>query len=130
MAKKVLNYWSQVARRSFPNGNSNGCASCAGRELFLNFTKEELRVEFLRKLGMRAPPDVAARKLVPKNVVKHLMHKHSHELNSNEVMNDEPISGDFDHVSGFDMEEAIEEDDYHFQTKQINILVQHRELHF
>ena len=45
-----------VARRSFPNGNSNGCVSCAGRDLFLNFTKEELRVEILRKLGMRAPP--------------------------------------------------------------------------
>jgi len=35
-----------------------------GRDLFLNFTKEELRVEILRKLGMRAPPDVAAKKLV------------------------------------------------------------------
>jgi hypothetical protein len=45
-----------VARRSFPNGNTNGCVSCAGRDLFLNFTKEELRVEILRKLGMRAPP--------------------------------------------------------------------------
>jgi hypothetical protein len=122
-----------VARRSFPNGNSNGCVSCAGRDLFLNFTKEELRVEILRKLGMRAPPEVAAKKIIPKNVVRHLMHKHSHELGgSNEVMNDEPIlnsvSGDFDHVSGFEMDEPVDEDDYHFQTKQINILAQSRKL--
>ena len=117
-----------IARRSFPNGNSNGCTACAGRDLFLNFTKEELRVEILRKLGMRAPPDVAAKKLIPKNVVRHLMHKHSQELtSSNEAMNDEPLSGDADVTSGFEMDEAVDEDDYHFQTKQINILAQSRE---
>ena len=101
-----------IARRSFPNGNSNGCTACAGRDLFLNFTKEELRVEILRKLGMRAPPDVAAKKLIPKNVVKHLMHKHSQELtNSNELMNDEPLSADADVTSGFEMDEAVDEED-------------------
>ena len=62
-----------VARRSFPNGNMKNCVSCAGRDLFLNFTKEELRVEILRKLGMRAPPEVAAKKIMPKHVVRHLV---------------------------------------------------------
>jgi hypothetical protein len=51
------------------------------------------------------------------------MHKHSQELtNSNEVMNDDPTSNDFDHTSGFEMDEPVEEDDYHFQTKQVSML--------
>jgi len=66
---------------------------------------------------------------MPKHVVRHLMHKHSQELGgSNEVMNDEPMfsSGESDHLAGFEMDEALDEDDYHFQTKQINILAQSR----
>ena len=62
-----------VARRSFPNGNLKNCVSCAGRDLFLNFTKEELRVEILRKLGMRAPPEVVAKKIIPNHLAKHLV---------------------------------------------------------
>jgi len=66
---------------------------------------------------------------MPKHVVRHLMHMHSQELGgSNEVMNDEPMfsSGESDHLAGFEMDEALDEDDYHFQTKQINILAQSR----
>jgi hypothetical protein len=44
-------------------------------------------------------------------------------------MNDEPVltsvSGDLDHA-GFEMDEPVDEDDYHFQTRQISILAQSR----
>ena len=85
--------------------------------------------EFVSILFLNSLTEVAARKIMPKHVVRHLMHKHSQELGgSNEVMNDEPMfsSGESDHLAGFEMDEALDEDDYHFQTKQINILAQSR----
>ena len=53
------------------------------------------------------------------------MHKHSQELgSSHEMMNDEPYSSSGENDLLMEMDEPMDEDDYHFQTKQINILAQ------
>lgn len=94
------------------------------RELYLNFTREEIRKEILRKLDLKAPPNVSAAS-VPQHLIRQLMDKYRHELGSVNVMNDDPIKVASMSPNGqFVMEE---DDDFHFQTRQINVLAQNGE---
>jgi hypothetical protein len=94
------------------------------RELYLNFTREEIRKEILRKLDLKAPPNVSAAS-VPQHLIRQLMDKYRHELGSVNVMNDDPIKVASMSPNGqFVMEE---DDDFHFQTRQINVLAQNAE---
>ena len=55
-----------------------GCGSCADRELFKAFTKEDIKEKILKKLGMdgpgRGPPNVTA-EVVPNKLVRQLMER-------------------------------------------------------
>lgn len=104
------------------------CPSCLDREFFVNFTKQELKTEILRKLGMRSAPEVSAADLVPKHIVKQLLNQHQDQLRDpNDVMSDEPRSDYHIRSNSLDGDELLDDDDYHFQTKQITILAQNSE---
>ena len=50
------------------------CLSCADRELFKNFTREEVKEKILRKLGMIAPPNVTT-EAVPEHLLNRLLNR-------------------------------------------------------
>ncbi|XP_059084491.1 growth/differentiation factor 8-like [Tigriopus californicus] len=88
-------------------GGGKNCSSCVDRELFKNFTKEEIREKILRKLGMVNPPNIST-EAVPDHLVRQLLSRYHRELDIQGDQNTERMNQ--------------EEDDFHFQTKQINIL--------
>ena len=51
-----------------------GCLSCADRELFKNFTRQEVKEKILRKLGMIAPPNVTT-EAVPEHLLNRLLNR-------------------------------------------------------
>ena len=101
-------------------GSGGKCVSCVDRELFKNFTREEIREKILRKLGMVSAPNVTAEG-IPEHLIKQLVKRYRHEF---EIQNDEAAAGG---VVGGGNGGVDEDDDYHFQTKQINILSKTRE---
>ena len=98
------------------NGQTKNCTACMNRELYLNFTKEELRKEILRKLNLKAPPNVNV-DMVPKHMIAQMRNKYRHDLEDSNVniMSDDPNAGNY-------VEEEV--DDFHFQTRLINVLAQ------
>lgn len=88
-------------------GGRKNCSSCVDRELFKNFTKEEIREKILRKLGMVSPPNIST-EAVPDHLVRQLLSRYHRELEIQGDQNTERMD--------------VDEDDFHFQTKQINIL--------
>ena len=51
------------------------CLSCADRELFKNYTREEVKEKILRKLGMVAPPNVTT-EAVPEHLLNRLLNRY------------------------------------------------------
>lgn len=126
MLKKSFFQQEPTVRRTFvpPGRDKTNCTSCVDRELYLNFTKEEIRKEILRKLDLKEPPNVSV-DAVPKHLIKQLLDRYRHDLeDSVNIMNDDPSAhfngGGHGHFASY------EEDDYHFQTRQINMLAQNR----
>ena len=74
------------------------CLSCAAdRELFKNFTREEVKGKILRKLGMIAPPNVTAQ-AIPEHILNRLLNRFQREfevqgVNSIDIKNLWPFSG-------------------------------------
>lgn len=125
-SKKSFFQQEPTVRRTFvpPGRDKTNCTSCVDRELYLNFTKEEIRKEILRKLDLKEPPNVSV-DAVPKHLIKQLLDRYRHDLeDSVNIMNDDPSAhfngGGHGHFASY------EEDDYHFQTRQINMLAQNR----
>ena len=78
------------------------------RTEFIQATKEQIRKEILRKLNLNAPPNVTSND-APKHLIEQL--KRKYDLDENEMgQSDQP--------------ELMEEDDFHFQTREISILAQ------
>ena len=106
-----------VRRTHSPNINTT-CVSCQNREAYIKFTKEQIRIEILRKLNMREPPNVTM-DLIPQHMIHQLTknfeldEKRFQDQNSNMMGDDPNIGGSY---------EIEEEDDFNFQTKLINIL--------
>jgi len=96
-------------------GRNRTCSSCVDRELFKNFTREEIKERILRKLGMSSPPNVTASQ-VPAQLVRQLLSRYRRQL---DALNDEEMQNDDAGGGG--------EDDFHFQTRQINVIAQDRE---
>ena len=83
-------------------------ANCVDRTEFIQATKEQIRKEILRKLNLNAPPNVTSND-APKHLIEQL--KRKYDLDENEMgQSDQP--------------ELMEEDDFHFQTREISILAQ------
>ena len=55
------------------------CLSCADRELFKNYTREEVKEKILRKLGMVAPPNVTT-EAVPEHLLNRLLNRYEMPL--------------------------------------------------
>ena len=83
-------------------------SNCVDRTEFIQATKEQIRKEILRKLNLNAPPNVTSND-APKHLIEQL--KRKYDLDENEMgQSDQP--------------ELMEEDDFHFQTREISILAQ------
>ena len=92
------------------------CASkCMDRTDFIKVTKEEIRKEILRKLNLKAPPNVS-RDMAPEHAIEEMKKKYKYEM-------DEMVQGD--QPQGY-----MEEDDFHFQTHEITIMAQNGEYLF
>ena len=87
------------------------CASCVDRQLYLNYTKEEIRRDILRKLDMRIAPDVSAKDVLPQKLLRDLMRSHRAKYG---VMADEAVA------------RSDDDTDDHFKTEEIHILAQNR----
>ena len=83
------------------------CSSCVDRQLYLNFTKEEIRKDILRKLDMNAPPKVSA-KDIPEHLVRELIRKYGGDL---QMMGDDPFAG----------RDEVRDDDEFFKPKGISL---------
>ncbi len=95
-----------------PPAAVRNCSSCVDRELFKNFTREDVREKILRKLGMSEAPNVSAADAVPTHLVRQLLSRYRHHLMQNDQADDDWDQGG---------------DEYHFQTRQINIIAKPRE---
>ena len=118
---KSFDYYLQepTVRRTYnPNINTT-CISCKNRDTYIKFNKEQIRIEILRKLNMREPPNVTM-DLIPQHMIRQLTknfeepHENRFQDQNSNMMGDDPnIGGSY---------EIEEEDDFHFQTRLINVL--------
>ena len=99
--------------RTFSVKNKS-CSSCVNnRELYINYTKEAIKQDILKKLGMKNPPNVQKAN-VPKHLIRQMVEKYApHSYEHQGIQNDAPARIN-----------EIEDDEDHFQTKVMNILGQ------
>jgi len=93
-------------------GKNKTCPACTvDRELYINYTKEAIKKDILKKLGMKKAPSVS-KDMAPAHLIHQMMEKYaSHSYDHEGIQNDARIN-------------EIEDDDTHFQTKILNILGQ------
>ncbi len=100
------------------HAHTHSCPSCAAdRELLKNFTRAEIRDRILRKLGMAHAPNVST-EAVPMRLVRQLLSRYRHHLADRD--RERGMQGDQPHQH----ESDDGDDDFHFQTRQINIIAQ------
>jgi len=83
------------------------CLACTERQEFKEFTKQRIKTEILRKLGLSAAPNVTLRDIPTSGLIRNLIHK-METAPGDGMMADQPTS-------------FIDEDDL-FQAKQITII--------
>lgn len=101
--------------RTFTAKNKT-CPSCIiDRELYIKYTKDAIKADILKKLGMKKAPNVS-KDMAPKHLIYQMMEKYaSHQYPEHEA-------GMFNDAAARINE--VEEDDNHFQTRILNILGQ------
>lgn len=120
-------------------GQERVCASCVDRQLVLTFNKEKLREEILRKLNLRAPPNVTMDQ-VPRHLINQLLERYAAKPFHSSIAEADMMSDDLEPGSGqvgsgvsdyypghAEVGGSDSDDDEHFHAKQISIQAQNRE---
>jgi len=99
--------------RTFTAKNKT-CPSCViDRELYIKYTKEAIKKDILKKLGMKKAPNVS-KDMAPKHLIYQMMEKYaSHSYEHEGMLNDAAARIN-----------EVEDDENHFQTRILNILGQ------
>ena len=99
--------------RTFTAKNKT-CPSCViDREEYIKYTKEAIKKDILKKLGMKKAPNVS-KDMAPKHLIYQMMEKYaSHSYQHEGLLNDAPIRSN-----------EVDDDEDHFQTRILNILGQ------